>query len=154
MSTALYQQGIPRDWPQIQVLRRIWRAAVVLQDLHQPHFERSGVSMLEFDLLSALGNTHGLRLQDLAHAMISPAPDVARACDELEAKGLVRCEPSGAGGELVASLTHEGHRLLEQVYAPTVNYSGQLLDSSLSRHELEALAGLLEKLLTQTRPPK
>lgn len=153
MSTGLYQPGIPRDWPQIQVLRRIWRAAVVLQDLHQPHFARTGVSMLEFDLLSALGNSHGLRLQDLAHAMISPAPDPARACDELAAKGLVRCEPS-AVGELVVTLTDEGRQVLEQVYAPTVNYSGQLLDSSLSRHELEALAGLLEKLLTRTRPPE
>lgn len=154
MSTAFYQPGLPRDWPQIKVLRRVWRAAAVLQDFHEPYFQRAGLSMLEFDVLSALGNTQGLRRKDLAHSMITTAPDVERICLDLQARGLVRCEPSPeADGEVMAVLTERGLELFEALFPETVNFSGRLLDTSLSHDELETLGRLLEKLLNGTHAP-
>jgi len=136
------------------VLRRIWRAAALLKDLHQPHFGRIGLPMLEFDMLAALGNTEGLRMKDLAETMITSAPNVTRVCAAMEAKGLVKRQRSEKSDrEVVASLTPEGQKLFEQVFPSTVNYSAAILDTGLSRKELESLASLLEKLLAKTHSP-
>lgn len=153
--TAFTYPGPPKSWPQIMVLRRLWRAAALLKDLHQPHFEKLGLPMLEFDMLAALGNTKGLRMKDLAQAMITSAPNVTRVCAVMEAKGLVQRRRSETSDrEVLASLTPAGERLFEDVFAPTVNYSANILDTGLSRGELETLAALLEKLVATTRAPE
>jgi MarR family 2-MHQ and catechol resistance regulon transcriptional repressor len=151
---AFKYRGPPKTWPQIMVLRRIWRAAAKLRELHQPHFERIGMPIGEFDLLSALGNTGGLRMRDLAEAMITTAPNVTRVCSVMEEKGLVKRQRSEVSDrEVVARLTPAGEKRFEQVFPQTVNYSAAILDTGLTHKELETLASLLDKLLANVQSP-
>jgi DNA-binding MarR family transcriptional regulator len=136
------------------VLRSIFRASTRLRDLHGPHFQKLDMQMAEFDLIAALGNTDGMRMKDLAQAMITTPPNVTRICAVLEERGLVKRRRSPhSDREVVASLTAEGQRLFEATFPPTVNYGAAILDTALSRSELTALAELLEKLLKNVRAP-
>lgn len=104
--------------------------------------------MVEFDLLSALGNTEGMRMKDLADVMITTAPNLTRVCDAMEAKGLVeRRRSPQSDREVVARLTPEGQKLFEELFPLTVNESARILDEALSKDELVTLSGLLDKLI-------
>ena len=63
-----------RDWPQVRLLSAVFRASTALREAHRNLFTESGIGMSEFDLLAALGNTDGLRMKDLAWAMITSPP--------------------------------------------------------------------------------
>jgi DNA-binding MarR family transcriptional regulator len=148
MSEKFKYAGAPKTWPQVQVLRRIWVAAMTLRAKHEPHFAELNLPMIEFDLLAALGNTDGLRMKDLAHAMITTPSNVTRVCAVMEEKGLITRERSKTSDrEVIARLTPTGEKLFHDTFAKTVNHTAAVLDAALDRAELEQLAALLDKLL-------
>jgi len=77
-----------RNRSQIRLLRAVMRANAALRDLHKELMSELGTSLTEFDFLAALGNTPGLRMRDLAHAMITTPSNVTRVCAAMEKKGL------------------------------------------------------------------
>jgi DNA-binding MarR family transcriptional regulator len=136
-------------------MRRIWRAAAQLSDLHQPHFERLDIPMVEFDLLATLGNTEGMRMKDLATTMVTTASNVTRVCAVMEKKGLVKRQRApNSDREVIARLTDEGQRLFEDLFPKTVNFSAQLIDTALEPEEQKQLASLLEKLVSKVHAPE
>ena len=146
--------GLPKNWPQIQAMRRIWHASARLRALHQPHFKAIGMPMVEFDLLSTLGNTEGLRMKNLAESMMTTPSNVTRVCTKMEKQGLVKRERSSdSDREVIARLTPEGERLFAELFPKTVNYSSRIMDTGLSAEEFETVAALLDKLLAQVRDP-
>ncbi|GMV42936.1 MAG: hypothetical protein AMXMBFR64_46520 [Myxococcales bacterium] len=155
MSTDFLYPGPPKTWPHIQLLRRIMRANAVLRALHKPHFDALDIPMVEFDLLSALGNTAGLRMKELADAMITTPSNVTRVCGVMEAKGLVRRERSNQSDrEVIASLTPAGEALFAELFPKTVNFGARLMETALTMEELRAAADLLGKLLAGIEPPE
>lgn len=145
----------PKSWPQIQVLRLTWRLAAKLRTLHQPHFNDVDMPMAEFDMLSALGNTDGLRMKDLAETMITTPSNVTRVCLAMEKKGLVQRERSvESDREVIARLTPAGEALFADVFPATVNYSARVLNTGLSERELRTLSRLLSKLLDNVHAPE
>jgi DNA-binding MarR family transcriptional regulator len=154
MKDAFLYPGPPRTWPEIQVMRRIWRAAARITALHAPHFEALGIPMVEFDLLSTLGNTEGMRMKDLAMTMVTTASNVTRVCAVMEKKGLVqRQRAQSSDREVIAKLTPKGQALFEVLFPKTVNYSAQIIDTALEPGEQKQLAELLDKLVSRVRAP-
>lgn len=148
MTTELTYPGPPKSWPHIQLLRRIMRANAVLRALHKPHFDALDIPMVEFDLLAALGNTKGLRMKELADAMITTPSNVTRVCSVMESKGLVRRERSSQSDrEVIASLTPAGEALFADLFPKTVNFGARVMDASLSAEELRTAADLIGRLL-------
>jgi DNA-binding MarR family transcriptional regulator len=155
MADEFLYEGPPRTWPEIQVLRRIWKAGAMLRNLHGPHFDRLGMPLLEFDLLSTLGNTDGFRMKDLAESMMTTPSNVTRVCTAMEKKGLVKRQRSSESDrEVIAKLTPKGEALFHKTFPKTVNFSARTLDTALSRKELKELASLLEKLIESVEEPE
>jgi len=154
MAEDFLYKGPPKDWPQIQALRRIMRTNAVVRDLHKEHFNRIGIPIAEFDLLSTLGNTAGMKMSDLATAMITTPSNVTRICGGMEEQGLVeRNRPASSNREVIASLTPKGEERFREVFAPTVNYSARMMNTGLSRAELKTLAELLDRFLAHVHAP-
>ena len=155
MASDFMYPGAPKHWSQIQVLRRVMRANARLRDLHQPHFEAEGLPMVEFDLLSTLGNTSGLRMKELAVSMITTPSNVTRVCAVMEEKGLVQRQRSaGSDREVIARLTPKGEALFAKLFPKTVNFSASIINTALTKSEAKQLADLLEKLLQKVTDPK
>ncbi|MCK6573319.1 MarR family winged helix-turn-helix transcriptional regulator [Myxococcota bacterium] len=154
MPTDFRYPGPPRTWPQIQLLRRVMRANALLRDLHEPHFAAIDLPMVEFDLLSALGNTDGMRMKALSQAMTTTPSNVTRVCLVMEEKGLVqRQRAPGSDREVIARLTPAGQALFDELFPKTVNYSAGIIDTALTADEARVAAEILEKLIQAARRP-
>jgi DNA-binding MarR family transcriptional regulator len=120
----------------------------VLRAEFDEHFAELDLPMIEFDLISALGNTDGLKMKDLAYAMITTPSNVTRVCAVMEEKGLITRERSKASDrEVIARLTPAGQKRFRDTFAKTVNQTAAILDSALDKDEQKTLAGLLQRLL-------
>jgi DNA-binding MarR family transcriptional regulator len=92
-SRTASERGPVRDWPQIRALRLLLRAQARLVEEHRRHLEaKHALLMTEFDMIAALGNTKGLRMGELASAMITSPGNVTRVAQALEKRGLVARE--------------------------------------------------------------
>ena len=148
MSEKFRHPGPPKTWPQVQILRRVWKAGAALRGKFDTHFAELDLPMIEFDLISALGNTEGLKMKDLAAAMITTPSNVTRVCAVMEEKGLLKRERSKASDrEVIASLTPAGEKLFRDTFAKTVNQTAAILDSALDKDDQQTLAALLQRLL-------
>lgn len=155
MAQDFLYEGPPKTWPELQVLRRVWLAGALFRDLHAAHFDQLGMPMVEFDMLSTLGNTEGRRMKDLAASMITTPSNVTRVCAVMEEKGLVeRRRSTESDREVIAKLTPKGEALFHEAFPKTVNFSARMMDTGLSRDEQQTLAALLDKLLKQIRKPE
>jgi len=112
------------------------------------------VQITEFDFLAALGNTRGLRMRDLAHAMITTPSNVTRVCAEMEKRGLaVRERSPDSDREVIARLTPAGQQMFEELFMPTARFTQATIDQVLTEDEQRQLATLLERLLAAWRTP-
>jgi MarR family 2-MHQ and catechol resistance regulon transcriptional repressor len=140
--------GPPRDWPEIRLLRVIMRVNAALREHHRRFLEPQEVSMSDFDFLAALGNTGGLRMRELAHAMITTPSNVTRVCSDMEARGLAKRERSPESDrEVIARLTPAGQKLFEKLFIPVANASCEAIDPHIDEDEQRKAAAILEKLL-------
>jgi MarR family 2-MHQ and catechol resistance regulon transcriptional repressor len=148
MSAKPKRSGPVREWSSIRLLRGIMRVNAALREHHRRHLQPTGIGMTEFDFLAALGNTAGLRMRDLASAMITTPSNVTRVCADMEARGLATRERSpDSDREVIARLTPAGQKLFEQLLPTTAAFSSALIDGQLSEDEQRKAAAVLEKLL-------
>ena len=145
----------PRKRSQIRCLRAIMRANAALRDAHKDFMQELGTNLTEFDFLAALGNTNGLRMKDLAHAMITTPSNVTRVCATMEKKGLaVRERSAESDREVIARLTEEGQQRFEELFPRIAHYTTSLMDEVIGADQQRAVADALEQLvaeLTATR---
>ena len=127
----------------------------LLRDLHKDPLAALGLTLSEFDLVAALGNTNGLRMTDIAAHMISSASNVTRLCAVLENRGLVvRKRSRESDREVLARLTPAGQKLFARTFPKISNVTRQIMDSGLTVSEQEQLTGLLTKLMDNVTAPK
>ena len=138
-----------RERPQIRALRTLLRAHARVIDDQRRHIEDThGLLMTEFDMIAALGNTEGLRMGELANAMITTPGNVTRVAQALEKRGFVeRRRAPHSDREVLARLTPAGEEFFRKHFLSVVAFSSNYMDAVLSTAEQVQLAGLLAKLL-------
>jgi DNA-binding MarR family transcriptional regulator len=108
------------------------------------------ISVREFDVLINLGNASGggLRMTDLASAVMLSSGGLTRLVGRLEERGLIRREPDPSDGRgAVASLTELGVARLAEARTTHDAVIGELLGAPLSAQELATLERVLGKAL-------
>jgi len=139
-----------RNRSQIRLLRAVMRANAALRDLHKELMSELGTSLTEFDFLAALGNTPGLRMRDLAHAMITTPSNVTRVCAAMEKKGLsVRERSSESDREVIAKLTPEGQALFEKLFPRVAQFTMDTVDRLMPESDQIAVADALDRLIAK-----
>jgi DNA-binding MarR family transcriptional regulator len=128
------------------------RANAALRDAHKDVLRDIGLSLSEFDFVAALGNTKGLRMKDLARAMITTPSNVTRVCASMEKKGLaVRERSSESDREVIAKLTVEGEAIFERAFPTLVEFTTETMDSALSERDQGVVADALDHLVSTLR---
>jgi MarR family 2-MHQ and catechol resistance regulon transcriptional repressor len=138
-----------RERPQIRALRLLLRAHARVLDDHRRHIEAAhGLLMTEFDMIAALGNTEGLRMGELANAMITTPGNVTRVAQALEKRGLVeRGRAPHSDREVLAHLTPAGEEFFRKHFQGVVAFTTSYMDAALSTAEQQQLAVILKKLI-------
>ena len=136
-----------KDWPQVIALKGIWRSSSLLRDHHKLITSKFGLTLPEFDLIAALGNTEGIRMSDLAQEMITTASNLTRVCQKLEKQGLVeRTRSNQSDREVIAKLTKKGVLLFDQAFLPVGTFTCMVMDQLISESEQKTLGKILLKL--------
>jgi DNA-binding MarR family transcriptional regulator len=137
-----------KDWPQIHAFRALLRVHARLVEEHRRHLtQEHGLVLTEFDMIAALGNTQGLRMGDLATAMITSPGNVTRVAQALQKRGLVeRARADHSDREVIARLTSAGEEFFRKHFVEVASFTRALMDSGLTVAEQTQLAGLLDKL--------
>ena len=151
-----YPGNLPvKEWPQVRALRAVFMSNALLRDLHKGLLASLGLSLSEFDLIAALGNTQGMRMTDIAMHMISSASNITRLCAALEKRGLVKRQRSRESDrEVLAKLTPAGEKLFQSTFQKVPNYTRQIMDSGLTLSEQKQLTALLDKLMDKATAPE
>lgn len=148
MATKPKHPGPVRAWPEVRLLRVVMRVNAALREHHRRVLEPQEVSMTDFDFLAALGNTGGLRMRELAHAMITTPSNVTRVCTDMESRGLAKRERApDSDREVIARLTPAGQKLFEKLFIPTANATCETIGAHLEEDDQRTAAAILEKLL-------
>jgi DNA-binding MarR family transcriptional regulator len=131
------------------------RTQAKLVEMHSRYLSaRLGLLMTEFDMIAALGNTQGLRMGELAVAMITSPGNVTRVAQSLQKRGLVERHRSEVSDrEVIARLTPAGEAFFKEHFLEAVEFNCSLFDSALATAEQEQLATLLGKLLERVQAP-
>ena len=149
------ERGPVRGWPQIRALRALMRAQARVVEEHRRYLgDTHGLLMTEFDMIAALGNTKGLRMGELAAAMITTPGNVTRVAQALEKRGLVERKRSPhSDREVLACLTPAGNEFFRKHFLGVAAFSSALLDRALTTAEQRQLADLLGKLIGKGEAP-
>jgi MarR family 2-MHQ and catechol resistance regulon transcriptional repressor len=139
-----------RDRSQVRLVRSVMRANAALREAHKSFMQVHDTNLSEFDFLAALGNTGGLRMSDLAEAMITTPSNVTRLCAAMEKKGLaVRERSAQSDREVIARLTPEGQARFEALFPLVVRFTTDLVDRLLPASDQASVAGALERLIAE-----
>lgn len=143
------QQVPVRDRPAVRAFRTLWRGYAHVSELHKKRVMAiTGLTVSEFDMVAALGNTDGLRMGELALQMITSPANVTRVAVAMQKKGLVeRRRSEHSDREVVAFLTEAGERHFDEHFEHVVSVTMDLFSSALSDRELATFAKLCTKLL-------
>ena len=141
--------------PQIRAFRALCRAYAKLTEEHRRHLtRRHDLVLSEFDMIAALGNTQGLRMGELANAMITSPANVTRVAQALERRGFVeRQRADHSDREVIARLTPAGDEFFRKHFFEVVAFTSALFDSALTVAEQNQLAKLLGKLFENAKAP-
>jgi DNA-binding MarR family transcriptional regulator len=138
-----------------EVTARLSRIALHVARHQEEVFGRFGLNRGEVGVLSALriaGPTNRLSPTRLFKGLMLSSAGITSRLDRLERRGFVKRtrDPNDRRGVLV-ELTDDGARILEEAVTANTERERELL-AGLSVGEIEALAGLLKKLLASLEP--
>ncbi len=140
-----------RPGPPHRAMRQILSAYAALERGHR-QIEKLGLSISEFDFIAALGNTDGLRMNEIQRQMITSAANVTRVAKALEGRGLVeRRRAPNSDREVLCRLTPAGDALFAETFGRVGRYSASAISGALGSAELSTLATLLEKFTANLR---
>lgn len=135
---------------------RAWRgyrrmAGLLNLRIYRDLAQESGLSEPDYDVLSTLGETpgHRYRLNELADRMLWSRSRLSHHVARMEQRGLVSREEYPADGRgTVVVLTTEGLRAIEAAARGHVASVREHFIDLLTDHELDALAGIADKVVT------
>jgi DNA-binding MarR family transcriptional regulator len=135
------------DTPQQEAYLNLWRTFELLKRLDDELFARWDLTAQQYNALRLLRGEHPglLPTLELARRLVSPAPDITRLLDKLEARGLVQRRRVPANRRVVEiGITPAGLELLAQLDEPVRQCSRQQL-GHLSATQLADLVRLLRE---------
>ncbi len=137
----------PDDRAPLDLVRLIYRAHRTLQGIGGAVAEGNGLFVGEMDAIITLGRAGGMRMGDMARAMVVSAPNATRIVKQLEGRGLVRRGRSATSDrEVIVRLTPKGEEAFQGCLPQLERDSSLLVDAVLSAEEQRQLRVLLEKL--------
>jgi DNA-binding MarR family transcriptional regulator len=122
----------------------------VLREFDRRFDEHHRISTREFDVLINLGNApaEGLRMTDLAEAVLLSSGGLTRLVGRLEERGFVKREPGAEDGRsFLASLTPAGRARLAEARVTHDAVIDELLGTRLTEPEVEALDRIMGRAL-------
>ena len=136
---------------------RVWRRWLTLNarlsaTLHKQLYDDAGLSMPDYEVLVHLtDNPQGrIRVTDLARLLQWERSRVSHHTTRMERRGLVQrveCAEDGRGAFIV--ITQQGRAAIEQAAPGHVTTVRRLVFDVLTPDEVEALATITDKTLTQ-----
>jgi DNA-binding MarR family transcriptional regulator len=144
---AEIRQRTPVAHPAERAFLNLLRSAAVLGQEHARFLDSYGLTPTQYNVLRILRGAHPetLPCSEVGARLVAPVPDVTRLLDRLEASGLVHRGRDPADRRVVrAGITGEGLARLAPLDAPLARWIRRRL-AGLSRAELDALSGLLER---------
>jgi DNA-binding MarR family transcriptional regulator len=136
--------------------QRAWRGYLRMQGqlsarLNRPLQQDSELSLADFDVLVALTDLpeERMRVLELARVLQWEKSRVSHHVGRMEKRGLVvreECRDDGRGAFVV--LTPAGRRAIESAAPPHVDTVRRLVFDSLSPEQVDALAAIAAKVLT------
>jgi DNA-binding MarR family transcriptional regulator len=141
---------------ELRVTGRLSRLGQHMADRDDAVFGRFGVARGEVGLLSALrvtGPPHRLSPTQLGRGLMLSSAGVTSRLDRLERRGLLARLPDPADRRgVIVELTDAGLSLVDDAVAAKTQADRQLL-GRLEPRDVDALEGLLRKLLSALEPP-
>ncbi|MER7082067.1 DNA-binding transcriptional regulator, MarR family [Saccharopolyspora kobensis] len=136
------------DMSPIDVIGRVRRLAALINQLDAAAFAETGLSRMEFEVLSALRRADGgLRPSQLTRETLSSGAATTKRLARLEAEGLINRTASRRDRrEVDVHLTERGRELIDRLFPDHLDRERQLLEP-LEAGEREQLGALLAKLL-------
>ena len=133
-------------------------AAAVVGSPVEHLLKSHGLTSAGFDVVCTLaaaegadGSSGGLRTQQIALELVTPAPDVTRLLDRLEVAGLVERIRDEADRRIVHVRLSRAGRTLHRSLEPQVAACRAAALSALGKSEQETLAALLNKAVSGRR---
>ena len=140
----------PLDRPGFEAWRSfVFGNARLMRELDEELRREHGFSLGDFDVLAqlSLAPGEGLRMCDLASAVLLSPSGLSRRVERLERSGYVKRERAGSDGRSIeARLTAAGKRLLERLRATHFGGVRERFADQFSSAELETLHDLLGRL--------
>lgn len=124
--------------------------AVVLQRLEQEMRIERHLPLSWYDVLLSLSRARrpGLRMQDLAEAVVLSRTRVSRVVDEMEGAGLVRREPNPSDGRsTMVSITRTGRTAFRAAATVYLRGISEHFADLLTTEELGCVRTALEKVV-------
>ncbi|HZL91484.1 MAG TPA: MarR family transcriptional regulator [Pirellulaceae bacterium] len=125
----------------------LWRSYDLLKRIEDKLFEKWDLTAQQYNVLRLLRGEHPgtVPTLSLARRLVSPAPDITRMLDKLEARGLVeRRRPADNRRVVQIGITPAGLELLKQLDDP-VRQCGREQLGHLTAAQLTQLTELLRK---------
>lgn len=147
---AKKRPGAVKDWSQIRMVRMLVRATEHFVDTFKHVVKEEGLTLGEFDVIAALGNTEGLRMSDIAQAMLlsSSPSNATRVCAALEKRGLITRQRSPESDrEVIARLTPAGEAKFRESFMKVVLKHADFIDDGLTHAEQREVTRLLGKFV-------
>jgi DNA-binding MarR family transcriptional regulator len=150
------RQRAPLAHPAERAFLNLLRSAAVIGQEHARFLDAYGLTPAQYNVLRILrgADPETLPCREVGARLVAPGPDVTRLLDRLEAAGLVRRERDPGDRRVVrAGITERGRERLAPLDAPLARWIRRRL-GGLSRAELGALSGLLERARAERGPER
>jgi DNA-binding MarR family transcriptional regulator len=130
----------------MDVTRALVRTFQQFEALDKKHVRSLGLTRAQFDVLATLGNTPGMRLNELARKTLITKSSLTGVLDRMESRGWLRREvPEGDRRCFRAVLTPEGQTLFDRVFPEHLQYIKRHL-GRLSDQEMDDVVSCLGRL--------
>jgi DNA-binding MarR family transcriptional regulator len=128
------------------LVRELVRTYQALTSYSDAHIRELGLTPPQFDVISTLGNTAGMSMQELAAKTLVTKGTLTGIVDRLETKGLVRRQvPPHNRRSFTIVLTEAGQTAFESVFPAHIDHLGDRLNR-LSAAEMQEIGLALVKL--------
>lgn len=139
--------------PDIHLAVETWEAlfraqATIYRELSEVPFRSADLQVNEYGVMHALsGARSGLRMTDLGKDVLLSQAGMSRLVLRLEGRGLIeRTNDPDDGRASRLSLTAEGRKLYRRVGSLHARQVAELMNGTMSRHQLETLRDLCRNL--------
>ncbi len=137
---------MPVKVPFLRPLRRLTETFHAFESLSRAQLRTVGLTIPQFDIIAALGNTPGMSFRELGEASLITKGTLTGVVDRMVRDGIVeRHSAPGDGRMMIVRLTAHGEALFESVFPAVVANTSRAFEG-VSAKDLKTLEALLTRL--------